>query len=76
MKSIIGRVIRLERERAATQNEDGETLADIIWRRRQRRREAEGLPPEERPQFRFSGVKSLAEVMRLCRKQRMLEGGQ
>ena len=49
MKAIDRRLRRLEESFAPEENEQGESLADLIRERRRRRLEASGEPLEDRP---------------------------
>ena len=76
MKTIIRRLRRLE-EMAGGPDFGGPSPAEILWERRQRRLEAEGLPFEKRPpgSFRYAHDSGLldAEVLRKARARRWAE---
>jgi hypothetical protein len=76
MKTIISRLRRLE-ERVADPNFGGPSPAEVLWERRRRRLEAEGLPFEERPPepgFHTHGSGVLdAEVLLNARARRWAE---
>ena len=76
MKTIIGRLRRLE-QMSGGSNSGGTSPAEVLWERRRRRFEAEGLPFEDRPPepgfyAHGSGVLD-AEVLRNARARRCAE---
>jgi hypothetical protein len=72
VKAIVRRLFKLEVLSKPQVNERGETLADVIRARRQRRFEETGETFEDWPPGSFAGARSIAEIIRrsrqLCRE--------
>jgi hypothetical protein len=63
MKAIVRRLLRLEDLARPKLNERGETLADVIRTRRQRRFQESGATFEDWPAVSFAGARSIGEVI-------------
>ena len=73
MRSLSGRLQRLEAKLAPRRDEAGRSLVDVIRERRHRRLAAEGREPEERPRQNFEvrdRPRTLGEIIRSRRFDR------
>jgi hypothetical protein len=72
MKAIVRRLTRLEQSHTPIADLRRQSAAEILWERKQRRLQAEGLPYETiRPQHPPGPYMSCAETLRKCRQERL-----
>ena len=71
MRAIVNRLRRLEDKDNPTERARIRALAEDIREARRRRREAEGLPPEEPLKVDFTGCRGIAEAMMRARAARL-----